>query len=509
MTDYNATYQLLCDQFQEATLLGTVQQLLEWDERTKMPPAGGAYRADQAAYLAGLVHQKQTDPQIGDWLQQLTESPLAEDPYSDTGCVIRRLQRDYNKKTRLPQTLVEELTRTACEGQQVWAEARSDNDFAKFQPLLEKTIELKRQEAAALGFETTPYDPLLDDYEPGESTANVARVLSELRDALVPLVGAIADSTQRPDVSILSREYPIEAQKKLGEQVAAAIGFDFQAGRLDVTDHPFMVGLGPGDVRLTTRYDDHEFGDALFSTLHEAGHGIYDQGLPRQYYGLPTGEDVSMGIHESQSRMWENQVGRSHSFWQHFYSQTQAAFPLALGEVELQVFYRAINDVRPSLIRVDADEVTYNLHILIRFELEQALVENRLQVAELPGAWNEKYQEYLGIVPTNDADGVLQDVHWSAGLFGYFPTYALGNLYAAQFFSQAAKELGGDEMGGLEEQFRQGRFSPLREWLHENIHAHGRRYTAAELVERITGSPLSHKSLIQQLASKFGEIYGL
>jgi len=509
MTDINATYQLLCDQTREAAMLGTIQQLLEWDERTKMPPAGGAYRADQAAYLAGLVHQKQTAPEIGDWLEQLSDSPLAADPHSDTGCVIQRLQRDYHKKTRLPKTLVEELTRTACEGQQVWAEARRDNDFAKFQPLLEKTLDLKRQEAAALGFETTPYDPLLDDYEPGESTTNVARVLGELRDALVPLVGAIADSSQRPDISVLSRKYPIDAQRKLGEQVAAAIGFDFEAGRLDVTDHPFMTGLGPGDVRLTTRYDEHEFCDALFSTMHEAGHGIYDQGLPREFYGLPTGEDVSMGIHESQSRMWENQVGRSHAFWEHFYSQTQAVFPGALGDVDLQTFYGAINDVRPSLIRVDADEVTYNLHILIRFELEQALIEDRLQVADLPGAWNEKYQTCLGIVPLNDAEGVLQDVHWSAGLLGYFPTYALGNLYAAQFFSQAAEDLGGDNMGGLDGQFRQGNFSSLREWLRENIHAHGRRYTAAELVERVTGSPLSHESLIRHLASKYGEIYGL
>ncbi len=504
MNDNDTTYHLLCDRAREATMLGAIQQLLEWDERTKMPPAGGAYRADQAAYLAGILHQKQTDPQIGDWLEQLSESPLAEDPHSDTGCVIWRLQRDYYKKTRLPKTLVEELTRTACKGQQVWAEARRDNDFLKFQPLLEKTIDLKRQEAAALGFDATPYDPLLDDYEPGESTANVARVLGELRDAIVPLVQAIAESSKRPDVSFLSREYPVDAQVKFGTQVASAIGFDFRAGRLDVTDHPFMVGLGPGDTRLTTRYNDHEFCDALFSTMHEAGHGIYDQGLPREFYGLPSGEDVSMAIHESQSRMWENQVGRSHSFWQHFYPRAQAAFPEALGNIDLKVFYGAINDVRPSLIRVDADEVTYNLHILIRFELERALIEDHLQVADLPGAWNEKYQEFLGIAPPSDADGVLQDVHWSAGLFGYFPTYALGNLYAAQFFSQATKDL-----GDLNTQFRKGEFSVLRDWLRKNIHAHGRRYAPAELAQRITGSPLSHEPLICQMTQKYGELYEL
>ena len=504
MSDYDATYQLLCEKAKEASMLATIQELLEWDERTKMPPAGSVYRADQAAYLAGLIHQKQTAPVIGDWLEQLGESPLASDPHSDTGTVIRQLRRDYDKKTKLPQSLVEELTRTAVAGQQVWADARRDNDFTSFQPLLEKTVDLKRQEAAALGFDTTPYDPLLDDYEPGESTANVTRVLRDLRDALIPLVQAIAGSSQRPDVSIISRKYPIAAQKQFGAQVVAAIGFDLRAGRIDETDHPFMVGLGPGDVRLTTRYDEHDFCDGLFSTLHEAGHGIYDQGLPREYFGLPTGEDVSMAIHESQSRMWENQVGRSLSFWEHFYPQAQSAFADPLGDVDLRAFYGAINDVRPSLIRVDADEVTYNLHILIRFELEQALLEDRLQVADLPAAWNEKYQAFLGIEPTNDADGVLQDVHWSAGLFGYFPTYALGNLYSAQFFAQAARDL-----GDLDAQFCQGEFSLLREWLRKHIHAQGRRYTPAELAERVTGSPLSHQPLMDHLGQKYGELYAL
>ncbi len=498
------SYQQLCDATREVAMLDRIQCLLEWDQQTKMPPAGGEYRADQAAYVAGLVHKKQTAPQIGQWLDELTDSPLAADPHSDTGTVIRQLQRDYDKKTCLPQPLVEELTRTAVLGQQVWSEARRDNDFAIFQPLLEKMVGLKRQEAAAYGFESTPYDPLLDDYEPGESTANVARVLSELRDALVPLVQAIAGSSQRPDPSILARSYPIADQEKFGTQVAAAIGFDFNAGRLDVTDHPFCTGLGPGDVRITTRYDQHAFSDAFFGILHEAGHGIYDQGLPREYFGLPTGQDVSLGIHESQSRMWENQVGRSRAFWEHFFPQAQQAFPAALGEVALDDFYGAMNDVRPSLIRVEADEVTYNLHILIRFELEKALIEDQLQVADLPGAWNEKYEKYLGIVPPSDADGVLQDVHWSAGLFGYFPTYALGNLYAAQFFAQATQDL-----DDLNENFRCGDFEPLRRWLREHIHSQGRRYTPAQLAERITGSPLSHDALITQLNEKFGPIYGI
>ncbi len=504
MASHDETYQLLCDQAKEAALIDSIQQLLEWDERTKMPSTGGAYRADQAAYLSGLTHQKQTDAKIGGWLDELAESSLAAKPDSQTAAVIRLLRRDYDKKVRLPQSLVEELTRTAVRGQQAWAEAREADDFAKFRPLLEKTVDLKRQEAAALGYETTPYDALLDQYEPGETAANVGRVLMGLRDALVPLVQAISDSSTRPDASVLAREYPVVAQETFGKQAAAEIGFDFDAGRLDVTHHPFCVTLGPRDVRLTTRYDPRSFNDGLFSILHEAGHGIYEQGLPDDQFGIPLAEFVSMAIHESQSRMWENQVGRSRSFWEYFFPLAQKAFPAALNGVELSTFYDAINEVQPSLIRVEADEVTYNLHILIRFELEKAMIEDDLQVADLPAAWNEKYEHYLGIVPPSDADGVLQDVHWSAGLFGYFPTYAMGNLYAAQFFAQAQKDL-----GDFDASFRQGKFGELREWLRTKIHQHGRRYSPAQLVERISGAPLSHEPLMEQLQEKFGKVYGL
>lgn len=500
----NDTYRQVCDLAREAKLLETIEALLDWDERTQLPTAGGEYRADQIAYLAGVVHQKRTAPQIGEWLEVLGSSGLSDDPYSDSGSTIRLLKRDYDKKTRLPQALVEELARISVLGQQKWVEARRDDNFSHFQPLLEKILDLKREEAAALGFEDTPYDPLLDDYEPGESTANVARVLSGLRDALVPLVQAISESAKQPDVSILKREYPIDAQESFGCQAAAALGFDFEAGRLDASVHPFCTGLGPGDVRLTTRYNLNNFGDAFYSILHEAGHGIYDQGLPREHYGLPIGDDVSMGIHESQSRMWENQVGRSLPFWEQMFPQAQQVFPAALGDVQLAEFFAAINEVRPSLIRVDADEVTYNLHILIRFELEIALIEDNLKVVDLPGAWNEKYQHYLGIEPPDDTQGVLQDIHWSAALFGYFPTYALGNLYAAQFFDQACTDL-----NDLDGQFRRGEFTDLRDWLRTNIHTHGRRYTPAELVERVTGKPLCHEALMDHLTGKFGELYGL
>jgi carboxypeptidase Taq len=497
-------YRQLCDLAREVRLIETIEHLLDWDERTQLPPAGGAYRADQMAYVVGLHHRKQTDPRVGGWLSELADSPLAADPCSDSGAVIRLLQRDYDKKVRLPQKLVEELARTSVLSQQTWVEARRDNDFSRFRPHLEKIIKLKRQEAAAVGYTETPYDPLLDDFEPGEVTAHVTRVLGALREALAPLVQAIAASPRRPDVSLLAREYPLDAQEAFGRKLAAAIGFDFRGGRLDQSVHPFCAGLGPGDVRLTTRYQRHDFGDAFYSILHEAGHGIYDQGLPPEHFGLPIGQYVSSGIHESQSRLWENLVARSRPFWEHAFPLAQAAFPGALGDVKLDDFHAAINEVRPSLIRVDADEVTYNLHILVRFELELALIEGRLQAADLPGAWNEKYEHYLGVTPPSDTAGVLQDVHWSAALFGYFPSYALGNLYAAQFFAQARQDL-----GDLDAQFRRGDFATLREWLRTNIHQHGRRYSAAELAQRVTGQALSHGALMDHLSAKFGELYGL
>lgn len=499
-----ATYDQLCAHRREAALLTSIQSVLEWDERTKLPPAAGQYRAEQVTHLAGLAHKKWTSPRLGEWLAVLMDSPLAADKHSDTGAVIHRLKRDYDKKTKLPQALVEELARLSVLGQQVWSEARQENDFAKFRPLLEKTVELKKQEATALGYDDSPYDPLLDDYEPDAKTAEVARVLEGLRQELVPLVQRIQDSDRRPNRELLARPCPRAAQESFSRAMAESVGFDFSAGRLDVSVHPFCCELGPYDTRITTRYESHSFIGATFSVLHEAGHGIYEQGLPTEQFGLPTGQAISLGIHESQSRLWENQVGRSRPFWEHFYPAAQEAFSEALAGVPLDEFFFAINEVRPSLIRVEADEVTYNLHILIRFELEVALLADQLAVADLPAAWNEKYRAYLGIDPPNDTQGVLQDVHWGAGLIGYFPTYSLGNLYGAQFFDQARLEL-----GGLDGQFRRGEFAPLREWLRTNIYQHGRRYGAGELVERVTGKPLTHDALVRHLREKFEPLYAL
>lgn len=500
----DALYQKVCQHARETALLSSIESLLGWDERCLMPPPAAEYRAEQMTLLSGMIHSRQTDPRLGEWLDKLTESPLAADPASPSGATLRQLKRQYDKKTKLPKKLVEELTRTSVLGQQAWQSAKADNDFPAFAPLLKKTIKLKQEQAEATGYAERPYDALLDDYEPNELTSNLEQVLGDLRDELVPLVAAIRASGREADILILKRRFPAEAQEAFGRRAAATIGFDFQRGRLDTTAHPFCTAPGPHDCRITTRYEEHYFSGALFGTLHEAGHGIYDQGLPAEHFGLPLGEAVSMGIHESQSRLWENLVGRSRSFWEYFYEPARQAFSDALGNVPLDDFYFAINDVRPSLIRIEADEATYNLHILIRFELEQALLSGDLAVADLPGAWNEKYRRYLGIEPPSDSEGVLQDIHWSAGLFGYFPTYSLGNLYAAQFFAQADEEL-----GGLAAQFARGEFEPLRQWLTSSIHQHGQRYTAAELAQRITGSPLSHRALIAHLRNKLEPLYRL
>jgi carboxypeptidase Taq len=366
------------------------------------------------------------------------------------------------------------------------------------------------------------YDPLLDDYEPGAKSAHLAVIFQELRRELVPLVAAIANAgprvapgsetvprvagasarTGRP--SILKRMYPRDRQRIFGETVASALGFDFQRGRLDVTAHPFCTGIGPGDCRITTRFDEHEFGDAFFGILHEVGHGLYEQGLDQPHYGTPMGEPVSLGVHESQSRLWENAVGRSRPFWRYWFPIARRIFHEALGDVTLEAFHRAVNDVAPSLIRVQADEATYNLHIIVRVELEAALLSGSLPVADLPGAWNEKYRETLGVTPTNDAEGCLQDIHWSAGLFGYFPTYTLGNLYAAQLFAQAQSDL-----GDLDHSLGQGDFSGLLDWLRTKVHREGQRYRSADLIEQITGSKPDQRYLVQSLRQKYTELYAL
>lgn len=499
-----STFDQLCQHTRETALLSSTLALLEWDQQTKLPAAAHEHRSKQVTFLAGMIHQRTTDPKLGQWLLELSSQPEFSGGDSEAAVTVRELKKQYDRQVKLPAALVENLASAASTGQTLWVEARKNNDFASFAPQLKLIFDLKREQADAIGYDHDRYDALLDEYEPGATTQNVSEVLTGLCEELVPLVAAIRDSAQHPDTSILSRHYPVESQKQFGLAVSSAVGFDYQRGRLDITHHPFCTELGPNDCRITTRYDENFFNSAFFGTLHEAGHGIYEQGLRGDQYGLPLGNYCSLGIHESQSRMWENLVGRNRSFWNHFFPKAQVQFPEALSGVDLDSFYRAVNAVGSSLIRVEADEATYNLHIIIRFELEQAVIGGELETKDLPDAWNEKYEKYLGIKPPDDASGVLQDVHWAAGLVGYFPTYSLGNLYASQMFEAAQRAL-----GDLPKMFSAGEFEPLKKWLNEQIHEVGREVSGPELGKRVTGQELSHDALMRHLRTKYAEIYNL
>jgi carboxypeptidase Taq len=499
-----AAYDELIRRSRELVLLGSCSALLGWDEQTYMPAGGAENRGNQLALLAGFQHERATDPKVGALLDEVEGSALVADPESPTSANVRELRRAYSRQTKLPRALVEDLARATSRGHSEWVTAKHEKQFARLLPALETIIGLKRNEAECLGYEEDAYDALLDEYEPGARSRDLAELFDALRAELVPLVEAIAASGRKPDRSILRRDYPLDRQRVFAEAVAAAVGFDFRRGRLDTTEHPFCTGIGPGDTRITTRYDPHNFGDAFFGVLHEVGHGLYDQGLDPAHQGTPMGEAVSLGVHESQSRLWENVVGRSRPFWDYWFPLARQVFREALGDVGADAFVFAVNEVEPSLIRVQADEVTYNLHVLIRFELERALLGGDLPVSDLPGAWSEKYTHYLGVTPRDDAEGCLQDIHWSAGLVGYFPTYTLGNLYAAQIFARADGDL-----GGLAPSFSRGDFSGLLAWLRDRVHRQGQRYRAADLVRRVTGSPPDHRPLIASLRAKYAELYGI
>lgn len=505
MNEAQKAYDALIRESREIARLASIGSLLSWDEHTYMPQGGAENRAEQSSMIARMVHERATSPKIGEWLAAIEASDLVRDPHSNIGANVREYRRSYDRATKIPAALVEELSRTEVLAQQAWAEARKQSDFLKFAPWLRKTVDLKKQEAECVGYQGHIYDALLDPYEPDETSANLRGVFEGLRGPLVDLIERIAGSSRKPPVELLERTYPSALQEQLARLGARTIGFDFDAGRLDVSVHPFCSDEGPGDVRITTRYDEQYFGDAFFGVLHETGHALYEQGLPKKdLFGQPIAEAISLGIHESQSRLWENLVGRSKSFWEHFLPKAKDVFGETMRDVTLDAWHFAINDIRPSLIRVEADEATYNLHILLRFELEQAMLTGDLAVDDLPGAWSERMQKYLGITPPNDAKGCLQDIHWSGGSIGYFPTYTLGNLYASQFFEQAGKDL-----GALDAQFAKGEFGPLLGWLREKIHRHGKRYSARELVKRATGSELSAKPLLDHLNRKASELYGV
>lgn len=481
----------------------TAEAVLGWDQQVFMPPGGAEARAEQLATLSKISHELFTTEEIGLWLNDLSKADFAYD--SDEASLIRVVRRDYDRARKLPTALVAEMSRTFSLGHQIWAKARANKDFAQFQDILAKIVDLNIQVAEALGYEDCRYDALLDQFEPGMKTAEVNSVFGELKTELVPLVQAIAERADQVDDSVLKQAFDEAAQWDFGLIPLKAIGFDLERGRQDHSVHPFTTNFSINDVRITTRVHKDLFPSALFSSLHEGGHAMYEQNSDPSLEGTFLAGGTSLGVHESQSRLWENVLGRSREFWQFYYPQLQEVFPAQLKNFSLDTFYRAINKVEPSFIRVEADEVTYNLHIFLRFELEQDLLEKRLPVADLPEAWNTKMQESLGQPPPDDALGVLQDIHWSSGMMGYFPTYTLGNVLSLQFYQQTLQDI-----PDLPEQFSRGEFGALLAWFKDKIHQHGRKFTANELVQRITGADsIQAQPYLTYIKRKYAEIYGL
>lgn len=493
-------YEIFMDKVAELADIGHAEGLLSWDQETYMPPKGAAMRARAQGTLAGLHHERLTAPELVGLVADLRGQVLE----GDAAVNVREIGRSQDRALKIPKELVVELSQTESLSHEAWIEARQQAEFTLFQPWLEKILKLKKEVAERVGYEGTIYNALLDEYEPYARTEDIEPVFAELKEKLVPLVEKITATEKFPAKGIIDQDFAIAKQEELGRQVLADLGFDLEAGRLDVAVHPFCSGTSRDDVRLTTRYSADWLPGSLFGTIHEAGHGLYEQGLPADAVGTPAGGSVSLGIHESQSRLWENMVGRSRAFWTHYLPRLKALFPAQLQEIDLDSFYAAVNQVEPSLIRVEADEVTYNLHILLRFELERDLLEERVEVAELPSVWNERMQQYLGVRPPDDAQGVLQDVHWSFGLMGYFPTYTLGNLYGAQFFHQAQQDL-----PDLQAQIGRGELLNLKTWLNDKVHSRGSRLMAGELVEEVTGEKLNADYFTDYLQKKFGALYEL
>lgn len=484
--------------------LNATQSLLGWDLEVMMPAKGAPQRAKQLATLAKLSHNLMTSPEMQEHLKNLRQSGVYDRLDTMSQALVREVGIVYDKSAKTPIELLQEMVETTAEAHNCWVDARANKQFKQFEPVLRKIISLNQRLAEALGYEDSPYNALLDEYEPGLTVKQLDPLFAKLKSELVPLLKAIQSSGHTPDTSFLTKgHFPKDKQLEFSEMVLRDMGFDFEAGRLDLSAHPFSSGSSTHDVRLTTRVDEHDVFSALSSSMHEGGHGMYEQGINPALNRTLLSQGTSLGIHESQSRMWENQVGRSKAFWRAYFPKLQEAFP-ELAPVTLDQFYHAINIVRPSFIRVEADEVTYNLHILLRYELEKALIEGSMKVDEIPEAWAAKMQEYLGITPSNDAEGALQDIHWSHGSFGYFPTYTLGNLYSAQFFNTAKKQV-----DDLEESISQGQLLPLRNWLNKEIHVVGKMETAETIVHRVTGEALNASYFVDYLWGKYGEIFSL
>lgn len=496
----NKLYQEYVQLMQKAADVNNAAAVLGWDQETHMPPKGAAFRGRQLATLATIAHDMLTSPRVSELLEALHQNESLNELEKAN---IQRSYEDYQKHKKLPPEFVEQLSLQTSECFNAWIDARRQNNFGIFAGPLAKMVNLKRQQAALYGYTAHPYDALLDEYEPGANVAMLDKLFSGIKQQLPPVLSAISKAPQVRD-DYFYRHFPKQQQWDFSVAVLRQMGYDMEAGRQDISEHPFSTSFAPTDVRVTTRVDENNYASLLWSTIHEGGHALYEQGLPEEQYGLPLGVAASLGIHESQSRLWENCVGRGIDFWNFFYPQLQTAFPQQLGDITTDDLYRACNKVEPSLIRTEADEVTYHFHVLIRYEIEKQLIEGTLDTRDLPAAWKENYQKYLGITPPDDKTGVLQDVHWSHGSFGYFPTYTLGSFYAAQFFAKAQEAI-----PGLHHEIAAGNMSNLLAWLRLNIHRHGRRYTSEELCKIVTGSKLDTTYFMRYIQQKYAGIYSI
>ena len=493
-------YDQLMAHVSRTAALGDAAGVLSWDQETMMPPEGAVHRAEQMGALSAVIHSRTVDARVGEWLHAIDPEPLGAPERAN----LRRIRRDHARAARLPERLAEEIARTTATAQGVWARAREADDFAAFAPTLERIVALRREEASLL-LDTAVegadlYDALLDDYEPGMRTAELAAMLDALRPALVSLRERIAASNA--SVPELSGTYEREGQMAVARRVADAFGYHWQAGRLDLSTHPFSAGFGPGDVRITTRVAEDDPFNCLFSTAHELGHALYEQGLPKARSLQPVGGYVSMGVHESQSRLWENQIGRSRAFcrWLHAQMQGFAAYDLP----DAEALFRTVNRVSTGYIRTEADEVHYNLHVMLRFDLERAMIAGDLEVRDLEAAWNERFERDFGLAVDRASNGVLQDVHWSAGLFGYFPTYTLGNVFAAELFARLRADV-----GDVDAMAESGRLAPVLDWLRTHVHARGSELQPMELMEHVVGHKPTPGPLIDYLERKFTDLYDL
>jgi carboxypeptidase Taq len=493
----------LRERIAEVVDLGQIGAVLGWDQETMMPPKGAQFRATQSATLAGLWHERFTSPRVGELLTELEKPDNQRDLSVEEASIIRVLRRDYDRATKLPGALVRDLAIATTEGVETWRRAREESRWETFAPDLKRIVDLKRQQARYIGYTESPYDALLDEYEPGATTRQLIAVFDELRRETVNLLSKIDRSGRSLDRAIVEKPYAGAQQLRFTEVILRKMGFDFSAGRQDLSTHPFTTSFGPTDVRVTTRLDENDLAVALYASIHEGGHALYDQGIPVDLARTGAGEGASLGIHESQSRLWENFIGRSVAFWQYALPLLSAEFPNQLAGATPETLTAAVNRVERSLVRVEADEVTYNLHIILRFDIERRLIAGDVDVADLPALWNKLMQDYLGVTPPNDRLGVLQDIHWSGGMIGYFPTYSLGNLYAAQLWYALHRQY-----PDLDEQLARGEFGIVLDWLRERIHRWGRLYRPNELIVRATGEELSPRYLVQYLNEKYGRLYG-